>query len=310
LITDDEVMRVLEQANPASVDDPIPMFDVAGYRDVLDARNTTMTLTDNEPSMSEPSSGRRGLILTAAAAAAVVVAIVVVATRNDDATPTDQPSPNVSVSVSPTPPPRPLLGAALYNEQLVPGTYFIDEVDGIATPRIFVTVGAGWSGSGSGVSLSKDGRTDNGIGDGGRIAFRRPTNVFSDACHWKDGDRPGGRATTVDGFVAALTEQGGWADVTTPSEISIDGYAGKAFRRTAPTDILACDTLGGTGTPSQQDGLRPSFGGDRPGDIETVWVLDVDGTVVVIEAKEYPEASAAARAEIAAVLDSIRIERP
>ena len=34
VITDDEVMRVLEQANPASVDDPIPMLDIAGYRDV------------------------------------------------------------------------------------------------------------------------------------------------------------------------------------------------------------------------------------------------------------------------------------
>ena len=40
---------------------------------------------------------------------------------------------------------------------------------------------------------------------------------------------------TLDGLVAALTEQqGGWVDVTAPSDISIDGYPGKTFQRTAP----------------------------------------------------------------------------
>ena len=140
MITDDEVMRVLEQANPASVDDPIPMLDVAGYRDVLDARNTTMTLIDSEPTPSEPSSGRRWPILIAAAAA-VVVAIAVVATRDDDdATPADQPSP--TVTVPPTAPPRALPDTS--GGQLEPGTYFVDEVAGTPTPRIFVTIGAGW----------------------------------------------------------------------------------------------------------------------------------------------------------------------
>ena len=46
-----------------------------------------------------------------------------------------------------------------------------------------------------------------------------------------------------------------------------------------------------------------------PGEIETLWVLDIDGTVVVINTRLFPEASAAARAEFAAVLDSIRIDR-
>ena len=38
-------------------------------------------------------------------------------------------------------------------------------------------------------------------------------------------------------------------------------------------------------------------------------VLDIDGAVVVINANLWPESSAADRAEFAAVLDSIRIER-
>ena len=46
----------------------------------------------------------------------------------------------------------------------------------------------------------------------------------------------------------------------------------------------------------------------EPGQIETLWVLDIDGTVVVINASLWPESSAADRAEFADVLDSIRID--
>ena len=62
-----------------------------------------------------------------------------------------------------------------------------------------------------------------------------------------DGYHPG-PVDTVDGLVAALSEQGGWADVTAPSDISIDGYFGKAFQRTAPADMSDCEhrVYGGT----------------------------------------------------------------
>ena len=48
----------------------------------------------------------------------------------------------------------------------------------------------------------------------------------------------------------------------------------------------------------------------EPGEIETLWVLDIDGTVVVINTGAWPVPSAGADADFAAdVLDSIRIER-
>ena len=51
--------------------------------------------------------------------------------------------------------------------------------------------------------------------------------------------------------------------------------------------------------------------GSAPGQIETLWVLDIDGTVVVISTELWPGPSAAADADFAdAVLDSIRIDRP
>jgi len=85
VITDDEVMQVLEQANPASVDDPIAMLDLAGYRDVLHARGTTVTLTDGRAAPVEPTSGRRWPIIVVAAAVVLIVVGVLAVVARDDA---------------------------------------------------------------------------------------------------------------------------------------------------------------------------------------------------------------------------------
>ena len=128
--------------------------------------------------------------------------------------------------------------------------------------------------------------------------------------------------TTLDGLVAVLTEQGGWVDVTAPSDISVDGYPGKTFQRTAPAEFSDCDRAsGGMRLPELDDGGRfhswlnedpSSIGGwyYEPGQFETLMVLDIDGTVVVINANLWAGSSAADRAEFAGVLDSIRIDRP
>jgi hypothetical protein len=216
------------------------------------------------------------------------------------------------VTLPPTVPPRPLPGT---DALLVPGTYFVDEVSGTPTPRIFFTLGAGWGGGG-GVGLIA--KRDIGV-----VAFDRPSAVFSDACHPSDGYHPG-PVSTLDGLVAALSEQEGWADVTAPSDISIDGYVGKAFQRTAPADMVSnCDTRSGIGEripdgvpgyPDFRSWEKPDpasgFGGDyyEPGEIETLWLLDIDGTVVVISTGLWPGPTAADNADFAAaVLDSIRI---
>ena len=47
----------------------------------------------------------------------------------------------------------------------------------------------------------------------------------------------------------------------------------------------------------------------EPGQLETLMVLDIDGTIVVINANLWPGTSSADRAEFAGVLDSIRIDR-
>ena len=67
--------------------------------------------------------------------------------------------------------------------------------------------------------------------------------MYLDACHLDDGFHPG-PVTTLDGLVAALSEQqDGWVDVTAPSDISVDGYPGKTFQRTAPAVLSDCPNV-------------------------------------------------------------------
>jgi hypothetical protein len=268
-----------------------------------------------------PLSMRRRITLLVGVAAAVV-AIALVATR-DDATPADQPAP--TVTVPPTTPARPLPNT---DGLLAPGTYFVDQVSGTSTPRIFASLGVGWSGTSddewsitkreiSPFDYPRQGR------EIGYMAFSQPVAVYSDACHWEAGNYTG-PLTTLAGLVAALNQQQGWVEVTTPSDISIDGYVGKAFQRTAPADMSDCSTRFYATRVSDGRGTYPDFrswenpfmagpmGGQyyEPGEIETLWVVDIDGTIVVISTAAWPKPSAGASADFAAdVLDSIRIAR-
>jgi hypothetical protein len=142
------------------------------------------------------------------------------------------------------------------------------------------------------------------------MTFSRPDRVFLDACHSSDGFYPGS-LTTLDGLVAALSEQGGWVDVTTPRDISVDGYAGKAFQRKSPASFADCSATPFSPFRSWENDNPDGKGWSYypPGDTESVLVLDLDGTIIIVEARVNAGQTAAAHAEIAAVLNEIRIER-
>jgi hypothetical protein len=258
-------------------------------------------MIDLEPPLAidQRRKGPKRVAVAALVAAAAVISIALVAIRRDDpVSPADQPSP--TVTVPPTVALRPLFGTG--DERFVPGTYFVDEVGGSPTPRIFVTLPDGWRNSRDKGAVRND--------DIGVITFSRPFRVFSDACHANDGFHPG-PVTTVDGLVAALSEQSGWLNVTAPTDISVNGYPGKTFQRTAPADFTGCTQTGDTPFRSFDDGGRP---GGWPyyerGEIETLQVLDVNGTIIMIASRsKLGHQDAAAVAGLAAVLDSIRIEQ-
>lgn len=76
MITENDVMRLLERADPARGGDAAAVVDAAGYLDAIKARSTHVTLIDTEPTPTRPPSRHRRLIMTAAAAAAVVAIVV------------------------------------------------------------------------------------------------------------------------------------------------------------------------------------------------------------------------------------------
>ena len=245
----------------------------------------TMIELETPSQTDEPRKRSKRVLVAGLLAAAAVVAIALVAVRRDDpVSPADQPAP--TVTAPPTLPPQALFGAA--GTQLAPGTYFLDEVEGEPTPRILVTIGDGWGTYGDWGLTKDEGRT---------ITFTFLDRVFLDACHPGDGNHPG-PLNSLAGLATALSEQGGWIDVTTPSDISIDGYAGKAFQRTVPADLAAClETRLNSGEQSVYS----------PGETVTSWVLDLNGTFIVVEARVNAAAPPEAGAELAAVLESIRI---
>jgi hypothetical protein len=281
--------KVLDHVPDADTWSPVQFTEEEAVA-LVDVKTTDPTENRNE--------GRRRVLLAGILAAAAVLAIAFVAIRDaDDVTPVDEPSTTVTVPPSP---PQALFGTL--DVQLAPGTYFVDDVDGTPTPRIHVTVGAGWSRDGWG----------NYTGDGGQwMTFSRPDRVFLDACHPSDGFHPG-PLTTLDGLVAALSEQGGWVDVTTPTDISIDGYAGKAFQRKTPAEFSDCSLPSASRFPSwenEDENGNKGWSYYPPGDSESLVVLDLDGTIIILETRVQKGQPAAAHSEIAAVLDSIRIER-
>jgi hypothetical protein len=305
--------------------DPMPVADTSSPGQFTEEVVTMIDVKTTGP--AEPRQKRPMRVLVAGIlAAAAVVAIAFVMIRDaDDVTPVDQPS--TTVTVPTTPLPRPLHIDRSPSGDIEPGTYYVDEINGTPTPRIFVTVGAGWSDHSGGTDLwaiMLD-HLPSAPGQIGFVTVSRAVTVFADACHPSGGYHQG-PVTNLDDLVAALTEQQGWAEVTTPTNISIDGYAGKAFQRIAPTDMTDCDreARSNTRVPRVDDGEMgyPNFksweipdgigAGDlyERGQIETLWVVDLDGTVVVIATELWPTPRAAAHTDFAdAVLDSIRIDR-
>ena len=88
MITDDEVLRLFERADPAQTDDAAPAIDAAGYLDALRTRSSTVDYIDTEPTPTEPPTNRHRWLAAAAAAAtvAVIAGGLVLAARDDDET--------------------------------------------------------------------------------------------------------------------------------------------------------------------------------------------------------------------------------
>jgi hypothetical protein len=285
-------------------DGPIRVSDRV-LQSTLDEIHRTRQRRPWWPARRFPSMGNATRL--AAGAAAVVVATVVginlfapaigggvsggVGPSTPNATPVATPEP--------TPTPRPLPVSDV-GGRLEPGTYVTGAPFRV---RATFTVPAGWRGNVGGPYGAWLVRAD---GRGG-VGFSFFEKVYADPCHYRDpgllDPLPG---PTVDDLATALSSLPGLV-ATTPTDVTVSGYRGKQLTLTAPGSFDGC-TLAPAGSFRIWELPLGATNDMAPGQVDRVWILDIDGERLVIDAQEVPGETAASRAEVSAIIDSIRIQ--
>ena len=203
--------------------------------------------------------------------------------------PPSTPVPTATPSPTPSPTPVPTLPPS---GELAPGTY--------RSNFMVFRLPAGWSAFDNWAALKGNGDPPNGMAVAADVNF---ATVYNDPCHWQTTAASVG--PTVDNLVAALVAQKRGSQVT-PVDVTIDGFHGKQIDLMVPLNITvtACD--GG-----QYKSWTDSAGGDRynqgPGQHDLLDILDVNGKTVAIQRSFYPANTAADRAELQAIVDSVTI---
>jgi hypothetical protein len=216
-------------------------------------------------------------------------------------------SPPTAIS-EPSPTPTPVDVNALPDDfaPLEPGTYSIDPDGDPSTPlRVVYDVPAeGWSQWEGAVKFADD------VGHVG-MTITTMTNIVRHGCR---GDSPAHPPVgpSVDNLAAALADLAPFRVTSPPTDVTIYGYRGKHLELTVPDlpvedgEFVGC--IGGN-LHSWIGPLTDAFYGyTGPGYTEEFWILDVEGTRLVIVAGRSPGSAPEDLAEQRAILDSIRIE--
>lgn len=194
-----------------------------------------------------------------------------------------------------TPTPTPIPPSLPAAESIDPGTYTFAGEGLNAT----ITVPAGWG------NLEQIGVT-KGSGETFMVVTFWPfsgdfNEVYSDPCNWSTSIIEPPVGPTVDDLANALAAQAMRGDAV-PTDVAIDGYQGKSLEMSVPTDIVLADCDGGE--------FRSWSGRyhQGPGQVDRVYILDVEGEREVIIVHHMPGASEADLAEQQAVFESIDLQ--
>lgn len=238
-------------------------------------------------------SRNRKLGALAVAAAIGIVAVVVVIRAVDEGTgtqPGGQPTPTTAQPIP-----------SISEGFLEPGRYVISTLnpDFDASHQITIDVPDGYEGLQGGWAAAKSGTDQTGV------STWVVANVYADACKWRG--TADSQVSSVDGLVAALAGQRGLR-VSTPTDATVDGFAGTYMERTVPAGINVADCDGAqfrVWLDSTRTGER-YLGG--PGQLDLLWILDVDGVPLAIDVSLDAGTSAQARAELVQIVESVRID--
>jgi hypothetical protein len=233
------------------------------------------------------------------------------------ASPTPSPTPTASPTPTSTPAPTPRADEVPGGDAsaMAPGSWAFYRFDGQRELRVSFSVDDGWFGHESWYILN------NGDGDPFRadvatlavwewsIPQESIGYVWADACIMSS--FPDELGPTVGDLVEALVAQEP-RDTKPPTDITVDGYSGVAIESIVASDIKTSEcgdhleAWRERGTNQSQAANAVSQRWLVPGLEETFWVLDVEGSRLLIEASFGPEASAEDRAAMRRIMESIR----
>jgi hypothetical protein len=149
--------------------------------------------------------------------------------------------------------------------------------------------------------------TEPGIRNQVGMGFANVANVYADRCHWRAaGVLDPAVGPSVDELVDAFAAQPRFT-ASVPSDVSLAGFSGFHLELTidADLDFSTCDA-GEVHSWVDVKGNSRYYQG--PGQIEQFWILDVEGTRLVIEGSLFPLASRASRDDLTRIVESIRIK--
>jgi hypothetical protein len=250
-------------------------------------------------------------------AAAVVVALVVgarllgPAPSGPGTAQTTAPSMTAAASPSPDKPSASVAGG------LPMGPFTIQDAEAVDNaPRMAVTIPAsGWTALPAFGGLSKG--EDDDPPQAGVLAWAWPAGtglyVYGDPCRWQS-TAPGTPATTVDEFAAALAAQPS-RDASAPVDVTVGGYPGKSITLHVPNDAPTraeafkdCDqdTFASYGIQPNE----PSRYHQGPGQVDELWIVDVNGALAVIDAMHRADTPTELIEEMRAIAESATFEPP
>jgi hypothetical protein len=272
-----------------------------------------MLETENRPTGHEPTPSRRSLgrwLLVGAAAAVVAVVGTLLVAADDDEDPTDT-GPSATTPAPAPAAPQDVLDLGV-DAALEPGRYSIDP-DGNATTPLQVTyevAAEGWSSWVGAVKFTGYGHT--------AVSITTVPNLVADGCRDHTPDAPP-VGSSVDDLATALSRLAPFEVTEPPTDVTMFGYEGKHLQLTVPLDLRIdsaadnyhdfADCVDGevhSWISTNNDGSF--YGYEKPGHQEDFWILDVEGTRLVLIQGASPGTPAEDIAERDAIFDSISIE--
>ena len=168
--------------------------------------------------------------------------------------------------------------------------------------RLTFTVPDGWENNGWFVLKSDSGPIFG-------VVLDRVGNIFSDPCQWVELDpQPG---PSVDDLVAAFASVPA-LNATEPTDVTVDGFDGQEIEFTVP-DFTEDECIEGCFAMWQDErhagpGPQGANYASRPNAHHRLWILDVDGTRLVIGGSWFPDTSQQDLDDLDTILNSIQID--